>query len=68
MATAEAHVALMQEIIDNDYNLNIPRYVDTSEEEEKIDLAKVKAELAEITAKKQVAIDKVNAIMKELGL
>ena len=63
-----AHVALMQEIIDNGYNLNIPRYVDTSEEEEEIDLAKVKAELAEITAKKQAAIDKVNAIMKELGL
>lgn len=63
-----AHVALMQEIIDNAYNLNIPRYVDTSEEEEEIDLAKVKAELAEITAKKQAAIDKVNAIMKELGL
>ena len=63
-----AHVALMQEIIDNGYNLNIPRYVDTSEEEEEIELAKVKAELAEITAKKQAAIDKVNAIMKELGL
>lgn len=63
-----AHVALMQEIIDNGYNLNIPRYVDTSEEEEEIDLAKVTAELAEITAKKQAAIDKVNAIMKELGL
>ena len=63
-----AHVALMQEIIDNDYNLNIPRYVDTSKEEEKIDLAKVKAELAEITAKKQAAIDKVNSKLKLLGL
>lgn len=63
-----AHIAPMQEIIDNDYNLNIPRYVDTSEEEEEIDLAKVKAELAEITTKKQAAIDKVNATMKLLGL
>ena len=63
-----AHVVQMQEIIDNEYNLNIPRYVDTSEEEEEIDLAKVKAELAEITAKKQAAIDKVNATMKLLGL
>lgn len=32
------HVADMQEIEENDYNLNIPRYVDTSEQEEKIDL------------------------------
>ena len=58
----------MQEIIDNGYNLNIPRYVDTSVEEEEIDIAKVKAELADIQAKKQAAMDKVAAIMKELGL
>lgn len=33
-----AYLASLQEIRDNDYNLNIPRYVDTSEEEEVIDL------------------------------
>ena len=63
-----AHVASIQEIIDNDWNLNIPRYVDTSEAEEEIDIAAVKAELAEITAKKQAALDKVNSTMKLLGL
>ena len=63
-----AHVATMQEIIDNGYNLNIPRYVDTSVEEEEIDIAKVKAELADIQVKKQAAVDKVSRIMKELGL
>lgn len=63
-----AHVATMEEIIENDYNLNIPRYVDSSEEEEKVDIAQVKAELAGITAKKQAAIDKVNSTMKLLGL
>ena len=63
-----AHVASMQEIVDNGYNLNIPRYVDTSEEEEEIDIAAVKAELAAVTAKKQAAIDKVNSTMKLLGL
>lgn len=63
-----AHVASMQEIIDNGYNLNIPRYVDTSEKEPEIDIAKVKAELADITAKKQEAMKKVNATMKLLGL
>lgn len=63
-----AHVVSIQEIIDNDWNLNIPRYVDTSEAEEEIDIAAVKAELAEITAKKQAALDKVNSTMKLLGL
>lgn len=63
-----AHVATMQEIIDNGYNLNIPRYVDTSVEEEEIDIAKVKTELADIQVKKQAAVDKVSRIMKELGL
>lgn len=63
-----AHVASIQEIIDNNWNLNIPRYVDTSEAEEEIDIAAVKAELAEIAAKKQAALDKVNSTMKLLGL
>ena len=63
-----AHVATIDEIIENGWNLNIPRYVDTSEEEEEIDIAEVKTELADITAKKQAAIDKVNSTMKFLGL
>lgn len=63
-----AHVATMEEIIENGWNLNIPRYVDTSEEEEEIDVAAVKSELTDITAKKQAAIDKVNSTMKLLGL
>lgn len=52
-----AHVASLDEIIANDYNLNIPRYVDTFEEEAPIDLneintliAKDKAEIAELEA------------------
>lgn len=63
-----AHVASMVEIEKNEYNCNIPRYVDTSEEEEEIDIVKVKAELTDIMAKKQFAIDKVNSTMKLLGL
>lgn len=62
------HVATMQEIEENDYNLNIARYVDTFEEEEPVDIVAKKAELAEITAKKQAAIDKVMETMKLLGL
>ena len=63
-----AHVATIEEIIENGWNLNIPRYVDTSEEEVEIDIDAVKTELADITAKKQAAIDKVNSTMKLLGL
>ena len=63
-----AHVATIEEIIENGWNLNIPRYVDTSEKEVEIDIAAVKDELADITAKKQAAIDKVNSTLKLLGL
>lgn len=63
-----AHVATIDEIIGNDWNLNIPRYVDTSEPEEEIDLDVVKAELKDVTAKKLAAIDKVNSTLKLLGL
>ena len=63
-----AHVATIEEIIENGWNLNIPRYVDTSEEEEEIDIVAVKTDLEDVTAKKQAAIDKVNSTMKLLGL
>lgn len=63
-----AHVATIEEIIENGWNLNIPRYVDTSEPEEEIDITAVKTALAEITAKKQSAIERVNSTMKLLGL
>lgn len=53
-----AHLASIEEIRENGYNLNIPRYVDTFEQEEEIDLAEVqrmleqdKREIAELEAK-----------------
>lgn len=53
-----AHVASIDEIRENEFNLNIPRYVDTFEEEEEIDLDEVrrlleqdKKEIAELEAK-----------------
>ena len=52
-----AHLASFEEIVENDYNLNIPRYVDTFEEEELVDIdevqrniATIEAELAEVQA------------------
>ena len=43
-----AHLATLKEIRDNDYNLNIPRYVDTFEHEESIDLQSVLEEMINI--------------------
>lgn len=63
-----AHVADMAEIEANGWNLNIPRYVDTFEEEEPVDLAVVRAELKQIEADKQAAIDKVESMLHQLGL
>lgn len=63
-----SHIAMIDEIRENGFNCNIPRYVDTFEEEEPIDIQTVRRELAEITAKKQAAMDKVNETFKLLGL
>jgi type I restriction enzyme M protein len=46
-----AHVAKITEVEENDYNLNIPRYVDTFEEEEPVDLDAVASDLAELETK-----------------
>lgn len=43
-----AHVASFDEIVENDYNLNIPRYVDTFEEEEPIDMVELGKELVDL--------------------
>lgn len=43
-----AHVADFAEIKENDFNLNIPRYVDTFEEEEEIDIDTVQQEIDEL--------------------
>ena len=40
-----AYIASLEELAENDYNLNIPRYVDTFEEEAPVDLAAVSMEL-----------------------
>ena len=62
------HVAPLSEIAKNEYNLNIPRYVDTFEEEEEIDIKVVQQDLKRID--KEIAeVDKeLNVYLKELGL
>lgn len=62
-----AYLASFDEIKDNDFNLNIPRYVDTFEEEEEIDLMAVRAERLEL--KKQLAEleTQMEGYLQELG-
>ena len=45
-----SHVASTEEIEENDYNLNIPRYVDTFEPEEEVDIAQLELEVEQIEA------------------
>lgn len=63
-----AHVADMTEIEANGWNLNIPRYVDTLEEEKPVDLEAVRAKTKQIEADKQAAIDKAELMLAQLGL
>lgn len=58
----------MQEIVKNDYNLNISRYVSTAIEEKQIDLKEVHTRLVDIEAKIKKAQDLHNGFLKELGL
>jgi type I restriction enzyme M protein len=52
----------------NDYNLNIPLYVDTFEEEEPIDVAAVQQEIVEIEAELGKVRAELAVALKELGL
>lgn len=63
-----AHAASLEEVEENDYNLNIPRYVDTFEEEEEIDIKAVMKEIKELEAKRDELDKEINVYLKELGL
>ena len=63
-----SHLASMQEIKENDYNLNIPRYVDTFEEEEVIDLDAVSAELKELKIDMKTTDETIKFFCNELGI
>lgn len=63
-----SHKATLQEIADNDYNLNIPRYVDTFEEEEEIDIQAVMQEIKSLETKRLELDSEIEVYLKELGL
>jgi type I restriction enzyme M protein len=62
-----SYLASLEEIKENDFNLNIPRYVDTFEEEEEIDLMAVRAERVRLQ-KTLVELEReMDGYLKELG-
>ncbi len=63
-----AYCASYAEIVENDYNLNIPRYVDTFEQEEAIDLNAVQAEIKSLKAQLGNVEVRMNDYLRELGL
>jgi type I restriction enzyme M protein len=63
-----AHVASLKEIADNDFNLNIPRYVDTFEEEEEIDVASVEREIERLEGELAEVRTRMKQYLKELGV
>jgi type I restriction enzyme M protein len=58
----------MSEIVDNEFNLNISRYISTAIAEKEIDLTAVNADLVSLEQKIQEATEKHNAFLKELKL
>ena len=63
-----AHVADFAEIEKNEFNLNIPRYVDTFEEEVQIDIGAVQKEIDGLNGELSQVEDKMASYLKELGL
>ena len=61
-----SHLATLDEIKDNDYNLNIPRYVDTFEDEEEISLEDVSKKLQELHKNEVGLLEKISKFCDEL--
>lgn len=62
-----AHLATLEEVKQNDYNLNISRYVDTFEEEQEIDLAALLAERQALKAELVLLEAQMDGYLKDLG-
>ena len=62
-----AHVAGLGEIEDNDFNLNISRYVDTSEPIEVLSVEEALAGLREAERQRDTAVARMDALLAEMG-
>jgi type I restriction enzyme M protein len=62
-----SRVVPLEEIAENDYNLNITRYVDTTEPEEPIDVAAELAKLMELRQARDAAEERMLGLLRGLG-
>ena len=62
------HVADLSELEENEFNLNVPRYVDISEPEEPIDIQEAYDELSGLESEQKALEKKVKDDLKELGI
>jgi type I restriction enzyme M protein len=67
LADKYAYRASLAEVKENDYNLNIPRYVDTFEEEEPVDIPAVQQEIVQLEAELAQVRQEMDGYLKELG-
>ncbi|MCK4513713.1 MAG: N-6 DNA methylase, partial [Spirochaetaceae bacterium] len=63
-----SYVATLDEIRENEFNLNIPRYVDTFEEEEPVDVAAAQAEIDRLEQELEGVRKEMGGYLEELGL
>lgn len=63
-----AHRAKFKEIEENEFNLNIPRYVDTSEEEKEIDVAALQTEIEGLESELAKTRKEMKKHLEELGM
>ena len=63
-----SYVASLDEVRENEYNLNIPRYVDTFEEEEPVDIDAVASELKELETEMKDTDNTIAGFCKELNI
>ena len=63
-----SYVATPKEITENDFNLNIPRYVDTFEEEDEVDIVAVQKDINRLEEELKAVQAEMNEYLKELGV
>lgn len=63
-----SYVATFEEIQENEFNLNIPRYVDTFEEEAEVDIKAVQKEIVKLEAELKKVQTEMDKYLKELGV
>ncbi len=60
-------VATKEDLVENEFNLNIPRYVDTFEEEAEVDIPAVQKEIEELEMELKEVQEKMEKYLKELN-